>query len=242
MRSTIAILLVLLTACNKGENAGAEEARKQAEKEQKEKESHGGVAKKINPPVPGKAHIPCAQLIDADKLGQALGEKEPVTLQESKTEPDAAASCSAIRGGKHVSPAEQAALKKKSGKLGVLPGDELCNISTFCWTMEDPERFRTKCHEAKELDDNTLGFYACVLIVATGEDDVKRFRFFDDDTKCIFQVRAGPSMVDNDFIGRCAKAAHDLIGPEQIAVDRNSAAAPRGPGGAAPAAGSGSGS
>jgi hypothetical protein len=40
-------------------------------------------------------------------------------------------------------------------------------------------------------------------------------------------------MVDNDLIGKCAKGAHDLIGPDQI----KPGAAP-----AAPAAGSGSGS
>jgi hypothetical protein len=56
------------------------------------------------------------------------------------------------------------------------------------------------------------------MIVAQGADDVKRFRFFDDDTKCIIQVRGGPSNVDNDLIGKCAKAAHDLIGPDHIKV------------------------
>jgi hypothetical protein len=91
-------------------------------------------------------------------------------------------------------------------------------VSTFCWTIEDPERFRKKCAEMKDKDDDSLGFYACVLIVAQGADDVKRFRFYDDDTKCIIQVRGGPSNVDNDLIGKCAKAAHDLIGPEQIKV------------------------
>ena len=39
----------------------------------------------------------------------------------------------------------------------------------------------------------------------------------------------GPSNVDNDLIGKCAKAAHDLIGPDQIKVG----AAPAAP--AAPA-------
>src|SRR5438093_272403 len=70
--------------------------------------------------------------------------------------------------------------------------------------------------ELKEAEDVSLGFSACVLVVATGEDDVKRFRFYDEDTKCIIQVHGGPSMVDNDLIGKCAKAAHDLIGPDQI--------------------------
>ena len=67
---------------------------------------------------------------------------------------------------------------------------------------------------------------------AVTADDVKRWRFFDDDTKCIIQVRGGPSNVDNDLISKCAKAAHDLIGPEQIKVGA--------PPPEAPAAGSGS--
>jgi hypothetical protein len=219
MRETIAIILSLaLLACSKGANEGAEEAKKQAEKEQKEKEASGGVAKKINPPVPGRAKLNCNAVINATQFTQVLGEVEPVTVAESKSEPDAAASCSVLRGGKRLSDAEQKAKLKKEGRLGVMAGDEICNVSTFCWTIEDPERFRKKCAEMKDTDDESLGFYACVLIVATGADDVKRFRFFDDDTKCIIQVRGGPSNVDNDLIGKCAKAAHDLIGPDQIKV------------------------
>lgn len=235
---TIAIIVgmaLLGGACgNKNENAGAEEAKKEAEKELKAKEGTAEVAKKIDPPVPGRAHIPCSQLLDANAFQQALGEKDAITIDESKTEPEAAASCSLRRGGKKLSEAEQKAQLKKVGRLGVLPGDEICNISTFCWTIENADRFQKRCHEVKENDDQSLGFYSCVLIVAQGEDDVKRFRFFDEDTKCIIQVRGGPSNVDNDLIGKCAKTAHDLIGPDQIKVG----GAPAAP--AAPAAGSGS--
>jgi hypothetical protein len=231
---TIIVGLALLAgACgSKNENAGAEEAKKEAEKEQKAKEGTAAVAKKIDPPVPGRAHLPCSQLINPDEFQQALGENDPITIDDSKSEPEAAASCSLRRGGKKLSPAEQKAQLKKVGRLGVLPGDEICNISTFCWTIEDADRFRQKCHDLKEQDDETLGFYSCVLVVAQGEDDVKRFRFFDDDTKCIFQVRGGPSNVDNDLIGKCAKAAHDLIGPDQIKVGAPPAApaAPEGAG------------
>ncbi len=234
MRS-IAIILglsVAVPACTKGENAGVEEAKKAAEKEQKEKAAAGGVAQKIIPPVPGRAHLPCSQVIDADKFKQALGETENITVQESKSEPDAAASCSLLRGGKRPGDAEQKALIKKNGKLGVLAGDEICNVSTFCWTIEDPQRFIKKCVEEKKQVDDSQGFQACVMIVATGADDVKNFRFFDDDTKCIIQVRGGPSNVDNDLIGKCAKAAHDLIGPAQIAVG-TAPAAPAAPAGSA---------
>jgi len=72
-----------------------------------------------------------------------------------------------------------------------------------------------------------------VRIIAQGADDVKRFQFFDDDTKCIIQVHGGPSNVDNDLISRCTKLAHDLIGPEQIKVGGSPApAAPAGSGSA----------
>ena len=121
---------------------------------------------------------------------------------------------------------EQEAKLKKEGRLGVMAGDEICNVSTFCWTIEDAERFRKKCAEMKDHDDESLGFYACVLIVATGADDVKRFRFFDPDTKCIIQVRGGPSNVDNDLIGKCAKTAYALIGPDQIKPGAPAATAP----------------
>lgn len=226
MRSTIAFLLGLAAvapACSKGENAGAEAARQQAKQAMHEK---GAVeaAKTIKPPVPNGAKLPCSQLFDPAALGTAIGETVPVTIKDSTSEPDAAASCSVVRGGKPLSDAEQKAKIKKDGRLGVMPGDEICNISAFCWTIEDPDTFKARCLQQKETMEDTLGFPACVLIVATGADDVKRFRFFDDDTKCILQVRGGPSNVDNDLIGKCAKAAHDMIGPAQIAVGAPSAA------------------
>jgi hypothetical protein len=244
MRSTIAMILgmaVALPACGKGEHAGQEAAKMQAEKEQKEKPGAAEVAKTIRPPVPNKAHLPCSQVLDPTTITQALGEAQPVTIQDSKSEPEAAADCSVVRGGKRLTEAEQKAMIKKEGKLGVMPGDELCNIATFCWTIEDADHFKKRCLEDKEQLDDSLGFSSCILVVATGADDVKRFRFFDDDTKCIIQVRGGPSNVDNDLIGKCAKAAHDLIGPLQIAVPAEGAAAPAPAAPAAPA-GSGSGS
>jgi hypothetical protein len=232
MRAIAFILgcVIAVPACGKGEQAGIEEAKKAADQEAKAKAAEsGGAAKKILPPVPGRAKLPCSQVIDAPKFQQELGEAEAITVTESKSEPEAAASCSLIRGGKRPSDAEQKAMIKNKGKLGVLPGDELCNVSTFCWTIEDADRFAKKCIEEKKTMDDSLGFPACVMIVATGADDVKNFRFYDDDTKCIIGVRAGPSNVDNDLIGKCAKAAHDLIGPTQIAVN----AAPAAPAGSA---------
>ncbi len=218
--------------CGNSERAGAEEAQRQAEQEQKAARQTSTPTKRISPPVPGQAHIPCSQLIDAAAFQTALGEKLPLTVKEvTKSEPDSVASCSLIRGGKPLSAGEQKAMLQKAGRLGVLPGDELCNVTAFCSTIEDPDRFRASCKERKDRDDESLGSYACVHIQPVGADDVKLFRLLDDDTRCILQIRGGPSNVNNDSIQTCAKAARDTIGPEQIKVPAaagGAAAAPAG--------------
>lgn len=243
----IAALLggLLGAACGDSERAGAEEARRQAEQEQKARETAAPAARKLATPVPGHAHVPCTQLIDAAVFQTALGENEPLTVRDvTKTEPDAAASCSLIRGGKRPNEAEQKALIKREGRLGVLPGDELCNVTAFCSTIEDAEHFKARCKERKERDDDSLGSYACVRIVAVGADDVKVFRLLDEDTRCILQIRGGPSNTRNDTIQSCAKAARDAISPAQIRIDATTPAGPANAGSATagPGAGSGSGS
>ena len=65
-----------------------------------------------------------------------------------------------------------------------------------------------------------MGGYACVRVVPTGEADVKLYQFFDEDTKCVIQVRGGASQTDNGTILTCAKTARDKIGPDQIAVKK----------------------
>lgn len=220
MRARIANVVLAvstLTACSKSENAGAEEARKQAEAEQKAKEASGQSAVKIRPPVPGQQTVACETLIDLPKFQEAMGEVEPLSLKDTrKNEPEAASSCGLTRGGKRPTEAEQKAILKKEGRLGVMAGDELCNVTAFCWTIEDPERFKEKCKQKKDQDDETMGSYACKQVVAVGADDVFVFRFFDADTKCILQVKGGPSNVDNEMIRKCAIAARDTITPERI--------------------------
>jgi len=220
MRATIAIVVLGLAACGNGENAGAEEARRQAERELAARGGVAAPAKRLSTPVPGQAHVPCAQLIDAPAFQVALGEKEPLAIKDvTRTEAEAAASCSLMRGGKRPNDAAQKARLKQDGRLGVLPGDELCNVTAFCWKIEDAARFKASCKERKDQDDDSLGSYACVHVVAVGPADVKVFWMFDDDTRCILRVRGGPSNVDNERILSCAKAARDTIGPPQIKVD-----------------------
>jgi hypothetical protein len=219
MRALI-VLGVILSACSDGEQAGAEEARRRAEAEQKALEARSQPAPRMSTPVPGQARVACTQLIDAAAFQTALGEKEPLAVKDvTKTQPDSSSSCSLLRGGKRPNEAEQKAMLKRVGRLGVLPGDELCSVTAHCSGIEDLERFKAGCKQRKERDDDSMGGYACVRIVAVGADDVKVFQFLDEDTRCVFHVRGGPSNVDNDSILSCAKAARDTIGPAQIKVD-----------------------
>jgi len=233
----VVISIGMLAGCTKGAKEGEEEARREAERAQAAKEKSGGVARTIRPPVPGMTKIPCTQLLDPVAFQEAIGEKEPLTMKDnSKAEVEAASSCSFLRGGKRLTPKEQEALLKKEPRLGVLAGDELCNVTTFCSTIEEAAKFKEKCHTRKDRDDDSMGTYACVQVVAQGIDDVFVYRFFDEDTKCIFQVRGGPSNTNNEIIRNCAKAARDMIGPAQIAV--NPSGAPAGTDGSAAPAGS----
>jgi hypothetical protein len=239
MRPILAIILgslTVLSACSKGANEGAEEARKAAEAEQKAKQASGESAKKISPPVPGEARIPCEALLDLPAYQTATGETEPLTIRdEAKNEPEAAASCSLVRGGKKLTDAEQQAKLKKDGRLGVIPGDVVCNVAAFCWTIEDPDRFRKKCATRKEADDDSMGTYSCRQTVMAGAFDVYVYRFFDADTKCIIQVKGGASQMDNEITRKCAIAARDTIGPATLAAAKggmsSTPAAPAAPAG-----------
>jgi hypothetical protein len=214
-------------ACSKGDEA-REKARREAEAEDRAKAAAaGGPAQVIRPPVPGQTKLKCSQVIDLAKFQEVLGEKEPLTAKE-KGDPDATSSCGLHRGGKRPGEVEQKAILKKEGRLGVLPGDELCHVSLFCSTIETLEKFKKRC---TDRNDESMGTYACVQIVAQGADDVPVFKFFDEDTKCILRVGGGPSNVDGDIIKNCAKAARDTIGPAQIAVGGGGAAAEPAPAG-----------
>jgi hypothetical protein len=220
----VAVGIAALGACTKKD--AAEEARKEAAALEKEQAKVAKPAQTVKPPISNEARVPCEQLIDPAKFTEALGEAEPLTVRDvSKSEPEAAASCSLVRGGQKLTAKEQEALAKKTNhRLGVLPGDDLCNVSAFCWTVETPENFEKRCKERMAKDpglkeDKSMGHFSCMRVVAQGADDVFVFRFYDDDTKCILQVRGGPSNVDNDNIRTCAATARDTIGPAQIAVE-----------------------
>lgn len=212
------------------ENAGAEEAARLAEAELKAKQDKGEVPKIIRPPVAGEAKLDCTKIIDLVAFQTSMGETEPMTVSDaSHTDKEAAAICNLVRGGKRMTAAEQAAKAKKEARLGVLPGDPLCQVTMRCSTIETAEKYRKKCEDQANVDaktsmspfngvrgDESMGNFACLRIVPTGAHDAHVFKFFDADTKCVFEVSGGPSNQDNDLVRNCAKTARDTIGPSAL--------------------------
>ncbi|MBX3156284.1 MAG: hypothetical protein KF773_09820 [Deltaproteobacteria bacterium] len=218
------LLAIALGACTKGQDAGKEEAKKEAEAEEKERAKNSPPAAKLATPVPRGKKVPCARLIDVAAFQAVLEEKEPIIIKD-KREAESAAACGIYRGGKPPSAEESQKILKEKGRLGVMPQDEICDVVAYCWTIESHDTMKKWCNDKKPTgvgpmiknsDDESLGHYACMQTMMVGKYDVNNFRFFDEDTKCILQIRGGGSQVDNDIIRKCAKTARDTITPKRI--------------------------
>lgn len=214
-------VLGLVAACGSAAEEGRAEAKREAEAARKADQAKVKPADRIEVAVPQGRHLPCSQLIDPPAYTAALGEIEPLTVRDATgTMGDATASCSLVRGGKRPDPKEQEKIIKKQGRLGVIPGDEVCNVTLYCWVVDDEAKFKSRCvpapNEPRSGDDSSTGGFACKLTLPQGEFDIDSFKFYENDTRCLFQVRGGPSMTDNELIAACAKAARTSIGPEHI--------------------------
>jgi hypothetical protein len=221
MRAILGMIIVMsiASACGGAKDEAIEEARRQQEAEAERRKQASTPVKTLRPPVTNEAKLPCAQVINLEAFQTALDEKEPLTVKDvTAPRGEAAASCDLVRGGKPLTEAEQQKLLKDKGRLGILAGDIVCNVRLLCYTLEDHDKVRERCAKKKFRADETMGSFACVQVVATGVYDVDVYEFFDEDTKCVFEIRGGPSNTDNDLIRTCAKTARDTIGPAQIAV------------------------
>ncbi|HVV88129.1 MAG TPA: hypothetical protein VHE35_34045 [Kofleriaceae bacterium] len=224
--SVVSILGVLgaAGACN-GEEAGRAEAKREADMARKRDQAAVKPADHIEVAVAQGKHLPCTQLMDPAAYAAALGEVDPLTVRdETGTMIDSTASCSLIRGGKRPDQKEQDKIIKKVGRLGTLPGDEVCNVTLYCWVVDDAAKFAARCKPTAEEpsqtpDNDSTGGFACKVTHPQGEFDIDSFKFYDSNTRCLFAVRGGPSFTDNDLIATCAKVARTSIKPEHLKPD-----------------------
>lgn len=218
MSSRFAKLLAVLVACSGmacPDREQAEEfARQQAEAARKPPTTQ---AVTVETALPSDVHLACNDLLPIEELTRQLGEKEPVSVTDLTTgNPDSTATCSIRRGGKALNDKAQARIIEKGGRLGVMGGDELCNLTLYCSVPADEEGLKQRCETEQSLGNHTLGVFSCVKITPKGEHDAYTYKLIDTDSKCTILMRGGPSVIDEPVVQACARAAMKLITPDSL--------------------------
>jgi hypothetical protein len=218
MSSRVAKLLAVLIACSglacPNREEAEEYARKQAEAARKPPTTK---AVKVDTALPSGVHLACADLLPIEELTTQLGEKEPVSITDlTSGNPESTATCSIRRGGKPMDEKTQARVVEKGGRLGVMGGDELCNLTLYCSVPADEEGLKQRCETEESLGNHTLGVFSCVKVTPKGEFDGYTYKLIDADSKCTILMRGGPGVVEEPVVQACSRAAMKLITPASL--------------------------
>jgi hypothetical protein len=193
----------------------------------------------VKTPVPYGKKVPCANILDPQVIGPIIGaagsanaaalaasKAQPgaapgkalppwdVTLEE-KTETDdrAASVCRVKRGGKMLSVEEAKKLAGKNAEsavLGILPGDEICQVTTYCWFPYNVDDAKKKCEKdgGHPADASaSLGDFTCVEEVQAGDTYRYVLTIQDPKTQCTIKINPGPGATDMALSSACGKAA-----------------------------------
>jgi hypothetical protein len=171
--------------------------------------------RKVETPVPVGKKLKCASLLHADQATAAVGRQLEVK-DESGRDPEATAVCRLMTVGKPPSEKEQERMLAKNQALGLLPGDELCQISLYCWSTYTVPDLKKKCEEKKEAPSTEIGALSCVQEVKAGDKTRYNITILDDDTRCKIVVHSGPGVTDLPTTKTCAKVAVEQISTEGL--------------------------
>ena len=218
MSSRVTKLIAVLVACSgmacPSQESAEEYARQQAEAVRKPPTTK---AVKVDTALQSGVHLACADLLPIEELTTQLGEKEPVSVVDlTSGNPDSTSTCSIRRGGKPLDEKSQARIVEKGGRLGVMGGDELCNLTLYCSVPADEEALKQRCATEESLGNHTLGVFSCVKVTPKGEFDGYTYKLIDPDSKCTIMMRGGPSVVEEPLVQACSRAAMKLIGPASL--------------------------
>ena len=210
---------LLLFACSSEESV-EDYNKKQAKAIDSKKPKQAAV--KIKTAVKGGTRIACEKLFNVEQMTTLMAEELPISFQDHTDKEDmtATAVCSVRRGGEVMDQKKQQEIAKKTMKLGVLAGDELCNVGVYCAIPANEKQLKDKCKKDMEKgnwkDNEAIGVYSCVRITPKGPNDSFTYRFIDSDSRCVMSVRGGPSVNEETEVQKCAKAAADLLTPESL--------------------------
>jgi hypothetical protein len=216
-------LVASLTACSKDDGDGGSYARDQANANKPK--NKGKPAEKIKTAVTAGKRVPCEVLFSPEPFTEALEEEEPVVISdETAKSKEASSICGIVRGGERPDAEAQKKMSEKNALLGVLPGDQICNVEVFCWEVPTAEQLKKNCSkkaEAGKADSATdveLGsVYACEQLRMQGPYDRFSYEAVDPETKCRVNVRGGPSMNDQAKTKTCAKIILDQLEADKLA-------------------------
>lgn len=217
-------VMVSLAACS------SEEPKKSAVETNKAKKRDRSNVKRVTTAVPMGKKVACTDLIpDISKFTELVAADIAEMKDLGKQSRSANATCAFVRGGDAANTnAQKKKLKTENLKLGVLPGDTYCQVSIYCSLSTDEGDFKKKCDaDAKreaELGSRTiyegnssLGQFACVRKTdRPPEDYAYTYKTIDADTRCLFEVQGGPSVVSSELVQNCTRAALDSITPANL--------------------------
>ena len=203
----VAVSLVFLLACT--EDPGTQPAAAAA------KETLKPAWHKIETPVPVGKKLECAKIFNAEEASTAIG-RQLELKDESARNPEATAVCRFMTVGKAPSEKEQERMIAKNQALGLLPGDELCQVTVYCWSIFTVPDLKKKCDEKKEPTTTEIGALSCVQEVKAGDKQRYNLTVLDDDTRCKLVIHSGPGVTDLATTKACAKMAVDQLTTEDL--------------------------
>jgi hypothetical protein len=167
--------------------------------------------------VPYGKQVSCADVIDPALFSKYIGDQVGEVKDRSKSNSESSLSCALIRAGKPPSSDAQLRKFQREGmKLGVLPGDEYCQVTAYCSLSTDDERFEKKCEEQRDSSNEAVGQFACVHTSQRGTKEAYTYRVIDPDSRCILEVMGGPSVTDEPLVQNCTRAALEDIAMAEL--------------------------
>jgi hypothetical protein len=172
---------------------------------------------KVETTVPWGKKVACAKILDPVAVAAALGEAE-VTISDTTEagEKEATSICSVRKTGKVLSEKEQEKLGQKEGfKIGVQPGDEICQLRAYCSYTYDIADAKKKAESMGQTCSTDIGDLTCIQEVQAGADYRYIVTVLDPDAHCQYKI-SPTTITTKEPVLACAKAFVDQISKEKL--------------------------
>ena len=172
---------------------------------------------KVETTVPWGKKVACAKILDAAGIAAALGEAEVTITDNTETgEKEATSICSVRKVGKVLNEKQQAKLMEKEGfRIGVQPGDEICQLRAYCAYSYDIADAKKKAESMGQTCNTDIGDLSCVQQVQAGADYRYVVTVLDPDSHCQYKV-SPTTITTKEPMMACAKVFVDQISKEKL--------------------------